>query len=265
MTSLHARTRRWASIAFALCMAMLVVPGASAQTAASVMAEAQKRMQSMFEGVEHYKMKTDMFTTYTRKVERNGEVETETATVMTSEDGSESSLGGSSSSPFTQFEAIGQHGTYLGTETVHGISCHVIQVDDPSKIESGFTGQETVTYYIGTEDYLMHRMKMEGIEGQSGGSFAVDMRDYRTYDQGLKLPSRMEMSTLKQSAEMQRRMAELKKQLEQMPEAQRKRMEKMMGNQMDQIEGMASGKPMVIEVEEVVVNGPLPKGVFGGS
>jgi hypothetical protein len=39
-------------------------------------------------------------------------------------------------------------------------------------------------------------------------------------------------------------------------------MERMMGDQMKQMEQMMSGEPMVVQVQSVAVNEPLPDGIF---
>jgi len=83
------------------------------------------------------------------------------------------------------------------------------------------------------------------------------MKDYRTVD-GVSLPFRMEMIT-DMSDEQRQQMEQMKQQLESMPEAQRERMQKMMG---DQMEKLMNNEPIVIEVQEVIVNGDIPEGVF---
>jgi hypothetical protein len=50
--------------------------------------------------------------------------------------------------------------------------------------------------------------------------------------------------------------------MEQMDEEQRQMMERMMGDQMKQMEQMMSGEPMVVQVQSVAVNEPLPDGIF---
>lgn len=241
----------------ALLLALTVVP-ASAQSASSVMDDARDRMLDMFENVDHYKTVTGSFTTYTRKVERNGEIEFESATRMS---GNRQSMGGTVSSPFSQYEGIGKYGTLIGSEAVNGINCHVIKVDEPEKIDPQMGTVGSVTYYIGKDDYLVHRMVMEGMQ-QGGGNedmtMTMDMEGYQDYGEGFMFPSQMVMKMSGMDPEMKKQMEEMKERMKQMPEAQRKRMEKMM----EQAGGMVSGDPTVIEVKEVEVNGDLPDGIF---
>ena len=241
----------------ALLLALTVAP-ASAQDAATVMDDARDRMMKMFENVEHYKTVTESFTTYTRKVERNGDVEFESATSMA---GSSQAMGGTVSSPFSQYDGIGKHGKLVGSETVNGIDCHAIKVDDPGKIDPQMSSAESITYYIGKGDYLVHRMVMDGMKqgrGQSDMSMTMDMEGYQDYGEGLMFPSQMVMKMSGIDPEVKKQMEEMKERMKQMPEAQRKRMQKMM----DQAGGMMSGEPTVIEVKEVEVNGDLPEGIF---
>jgi single-stranded DNA-specific DHH superfamily exonuclease len=91
-----------------------------------------------------------------------------------------------------------------------------------------------------------------------GTGMQMRMVDYQDYG-GITYPSRMEMSMVQNSEAMKQQMKEMEEQLKQMPEAMRKRMKK----QFEQAQSMMAGEPVVIETEEVVVDGPLPEGVFG--
>jgi hypothetical protein len=100
-------------------------------------------------------------------------------------------------------------------------------------------------------------MRMAGISQEGSGGMTMNMKDYRTID-GVALPFQMEMIT-EMSEEQRQQMEQMKQQMESMPEAQRERMQKMMGSQM---ENLMNNKPIVIEVNEVIVNGDIPDGVF---
>lgn len=240
-----------------------VSPSASvAQDAASVMQEVRDSFERMFADVDHYMMKTDMYTAYYKKEEGKGPIAFKTAMQMTGQNAPMG--GGAAMDQYQQLDKIAQHGTYAGTETIDGVRCHVIRVDDPSKVDANLSQAETITYYVGADDPLMHRMKMEGMDQGGGpGQVVINMKDYRTTD-GVTLPFTMEfiMPSEGMSEEQRQQMEEMKQQLDNMPEAQRKRMEQMMGDQFEKMEKMMSGEPMVITVQEVEVNGTLPEGVF---
>ena len=158
---------------------------------------------------------------------------------------------------YEQYGKIGDHGTYVGTEMIDGIECHVIRVDDPGKVDENLSQASEITYFVGVNDNFLHRMHMVGISPEGDGGMTMNMKDYRTIE-GVSLPFRMEMIT-EMSDEQRQQMEQMKEQMEGMPEAQRKRMEQMMG---DQLNNLMNNEPIVIEVTEVVVNGDIPEGVF---
>ena len=243
--------------AFAL---VLLVPAlfttyASAQTATSVMDDVRRTAEAMFADVDNYVMKTDMYTAYYKKEDGGGPLNFQSAMQM---NGQSRPMGGQAvQNQYEQYEKIAQYGEYVGTEMVNGIECHVIRVDDPSKIDENLSTASEITYFVGVDDNYMHRMRMAGMNPQGDGGMTMDMKDYQTVD-GVSLPFRMEMMT-EMSAEQRQQMEQMKKQMESMPESQRKRMQKMMG---DQMEKLMNNEPIVIEVTEVIVNGDIPDGVF---
>lgn len=247
-------TLRRAVVALALVLlipAMAAIP-ATAQTAASVMEDVRNTAEAMFEDVDNYIMKTDMYTAYYKKEDGGGPLDFRSAMQM---QGQSRPMGGEAMpDQYEQYGKIGEHGTYVGTETINGINCHVIRVDDPSKVDAQMAMADEITYYIGTSDSFIHGMDMTM---EDGNSMAMRMKNYQNYD-GIMYPSSMEMTMVNQSAEMKQQMAEMEEQLKQMSESMRKRMQK----QMEQARAMIAGEPTVIEVQEVVVNGPLPEGVF---
>jgi len=257
------RPTRLLALSLGLVLLVAAVPTATvAQDAASVMQDVRDKYERMFADVDHYMMKTDMYTAYYKKEAGEGPLAFKSAMQMT---GQNAPMGGGvAMDQYQQFEAIAQHGTYAGVETIDGVRCYVIRVDDPSKIDANLSQAETITYYIGADDPLMRRMEMEGLQESGGpGQVVVNMKDYRTTD-GVTLPFTMEfiMPSEGMSEEQRQQMEEMKKQLDNMPEAQRKRMEQMMGDQFEKMEKMMSGEPMVITVQEVEINGTLPEGVF---
>jgi hypothetical protein len=250
-------TLRRAVVALALVLlipAMAAIP-ATAQTAASVMEDVRNTAEAMFEDVDNYIMKTDMYTAYYKKEDGGGPLDFRSAMQM---QGQSRPMGGEAMpDQYEQYGKIGEHGTYVGTETINGINCHVIRVDDPSKVDENLSQASEITYFVGVNDNFLHRMRMAGISQEGSGGMTMNMKDYRTID-GVALPFQMEMIT-EMSEEQRQQMEQMKQQMESMPEAQRERMQKMMGSQM---ENLMNNKPIVIEVNVVIVNGDIPDGVF---
>lgn len=237
-----------------LVSALFAVP-ASAQTAASVMDDVRSTAEAMFEDVDTYTLKTDLYTAYYKKKDGGGPLDFRSAMQMK---GQSRPMGGQAMpDQYEQYGKIGDHGTYVGTETIDGIECHVIRVDDPSKVDKNLSQASEITYFVGVNDNFLHRMRMVGISPEGDGGMTMNMKDYRTIE-GVSLPFRMEMIT-EMSDEQRQQMEQMKEQMEGMPEAQRKRMEQMMG---DQLNNLMNNEPIVIEVTEVVVNGDIPEGVF---
>ena len=262
--------RRKGLLTVLLAGVLLVSPQlAPAQSVDSIVDNMEANYKQQLETVETYIVKTNLYTSYNRKVTRDGEPTYETQMEMT---GSSDSPYATSTTPTTaagmQFDRLRQHATYTGSETVNGAQAHVLSIDDPSKVspEIGQGNAESLTYFIDANTYVPVRFLVES--NQQGGRNAQDvqvtinMRDYRTTD-GLTLPYRMEFIVNMNMSEQQRQqMQQAMKQMENMPEQQRKRMEQMMGNQMEMMKRMMSGEPVVVEVQSVEVNTELPDGIF---
>ena len=225
-----------------------------AQSAASVVEDAKSKMIEMYSGIDHVMVKTDTFTSYNRLIRKDGEVEMQTQIESMPGAGSDSPMGNSISNPLAQMDALAEHGTYQGTKTIAGVECHVIFLDDPSKVDAQFSNGESVSYYIGVSDHLIHGMDMSMEDGKS---MEMRMFDYQDY-QGIQYPDRMEMTMGQMDEASKQQMENLKEQLKQIPESMRDQMKK----QLEQAMGMIAGEPMVVKTEEVVVNGPLPAGIF---
>jgi hypothetical protein len=249
---LHYRHR---ILTLSLLAALVLFPAASqAQSAQSVVDKAREKMIDMYSGVDHVMVKTDMYTSYNRVVKKNGEMHMETHMGSMRGDASGAPMGGADVNSIGQLEALAKHGTYQGTRTVSGIDCHVIFLDDMSKLDGQMSSGDSATYYIGTSDYLIHGMDMTM---NDGNGVKMRMKDYRNHD-GVMHPSRMEMTMLHGNDARMQQMKQMEEQLKKMPEAMRERMSK----QIEQARSMMSGEPVVIVTEEVVVDGPLPDGVF---
>jgi len=265
---------RLASRILAVLVVCAVLPvHVQAQTVQSVV-DAMKAQQQHLENVETYILTTNLYTSYHKRVDSDTGPQYRSVTRMTGASNSPMSgmSGVSSPSQLAHLDRLAAHATYAGTERVGDASCHVLEVRDPSALDEAYGDNLTsMTYFIDAEQHVPVRYHAEianNTEGPAPQSMTVTLTDYRTID-GLTIPFRMEIKTdlgASLSEPERKQMETLQKQLEQMPEAQRKQMERMMGaEQLKQLQAMMSGKPTVIEVQEVSVNVPLPEGIFDGS
>ena len=240
----------------------------AAQSVASVVDNMKARYDKQIETVETYIVETNLYTSYNQKVMQDGQPTYKTQTKMKGE-GTTSFA--STTTPSTayglRFDRLKQHASYAGTETINGTRCHVLQIDDPSKVDPEMGAEaESMTYYIDAEQYVPARMVMQTKgskgDGPEASAVTINLTNYQTRD-GLTLPHRMEMQFEMNMSEQQRqKMQQLMQQMENMPEQQRKQMERMMGDQMKTMKQMMSGEPVVIEVQSVKVNTEIPSGIF---
>lgn len=271
MTSSLTATSRQRSLLLLLFVGLLLGSAgpAAAQSVDAVVENMRTQYEQQLETVDTYVVETNLYTAYSRKVSRDGESTYETQTTMKGQGGSSFTSSTTPSSAYgLQFDRLKEHATYAGTESVDGVRSHVLQVDDPSKVnpEMGRSDAEQMTYYIDAERYVPVRITMKTNQqrgqGPSPSTVTIDMKNYQTTD-GLTLPHRMEMQFDADISEQQRQqMKKAMEQMENMPEQQRKQMENMMGDQMEMMKQMMAGEPIVVEVQSVQVNTELPDGVF---
>ena len=259
---------------FQILFLSLVVSGligsgpAAAQSVESVVNTMQARYNKQIESVDTYIVETNLYTSYNKKVIQNGEPTYRTQTKMR---GPNTTSFASTTTPSAayglQFDRLKTHAVYKGTETINGTQCHVLYVDDPSKVNAEMGSQAaSLTYFVDAERYVPTRMVMESRqseqEGPQASSVTINLKNYQTTD-GLTLPYRMEIQLeTNMSAQQRQQMQQMMQQMENIPEAQRKRMEQMMGQQMNMIKQMLSGEPIVVEVQSVQVNTEIPNGIF---
>jgi len=274
MTSSHTPALRHRSWLVLLFVGLLIGLPATAvgQSVASVVDEMQARYDQQLQTVDTYIVETNLYTTYHKKVTQDGTPTYQTQTKMKGQDGTSVATTSTPSAAYgLQFERLKQHATYAGTETVNGVRSHVLQVDDPSKVNPDMAQSDagSMTYYIDAEQYVPTRMVMQpnnqnaqNAQGPQASSVTVNMMNYQTVD-GLTLPHRMEIQVQTNMSEQQRQqMEQAMARMKNMPEQQRKQMEKMMGSQMEVLKQMMSGDPVVVEVQSVEVNVELPEGMF---
>jgi len=187
--------------------------------------------------------------------------------------------------PSALFGQIASKATLQGTEQVAGHDAWVISLDDFSGIDlgagmgPGATGNSeggfhptSMKLWLDRDRYVTLRTSMTGtmeMEGQSTEvTFDARMDDYREVD-GMLHPFHTEVSiegmtgalTSGQQVQLSEAQKQLQAQLENMDEAQRAMVEKMMKDRMPDMETMAGSGAMTftMEVGELRVNEGLPE------
>jgi hypothetical protein len=175
-------------------------------------------------------------------------------------------------------ERLAEHADYAGRDSIDGQETHVIVLNDLSGLDLGPRPQAKdadVTMkrgkmYVDAKLWIPRRMEFEGTakteHGTSDVTMVMDFGDIRDVDGVLQpyhttatvagLMGAMDPEMQKRMADpkTQQQLAELKKQLESMPEAQRAMMEKMMKGKLEQLEKMTAAGGDTVTVETVVKN-----------
>jgi len=238
---------------------------AAGQSVSSIVDDMQARYQQQLDAVDTYIVETNLYTSYNKKVMKDGAPTYQTQTRMKGEGASSYATTSTPSAAYgLQFDRLKEHATYTGTETINGVRTHLLQVDDPSKINPDMSQGDAgrMIYYIDAEQHVPTRMVMKpqnkGKQGPEAASVTINMTNYQTTD-GLTLPHRMEIQVEMNMSEQERKqMEQAIAQMKNMPEQQRKQMERMMGDKMEMMKQMMSGEPIIVEVQSVKVNVDLP-------
>lgn len=169
------------------------------------------------------------------------------------------------------FSKIEGRARRLGNERVEDRETHVLEVTDFSGLDffdqqDGFKPKQA-KFYIDTEDYIIRRIWIDGEVERNGSMQAatadISLEDYRTVE-GMLHPFLMRMKVSgataglseEELAEARKSLEEYRKQLAEMPESQRKMVENMMGEQIEQLEQLVESGDieMSITVTELKVN-----------
>lgn len=261
---------------------------ASAQSAKQVLEAAAERYEQRMQGIENFTLVQDVMgmetTLHFEKetiegrpafVVRSGRVAGQTITF-------DDDAG--SNDPYRYFSQFTDRAKHGGTEVVDGRSTHRIVIDDfagldfnppgPAGAEGGTFEPRLMALNLDAQDQLLRRMEVEGdvhAEGRTSPvRIAVSFEDYRTTD-GLLYHWKSTMTSEGLAAEVgmspaeqenaQKQLAELEKQMESMPPAQREMMERMMGSQLESLRGMIeSGRiEVTTQVTAIRVNQGPPQ------
>lgn len=170
-------------------------------------------------------------------------------------------------------EELGRLAEYEGVERVENYEVHVLRIPDLSATEFGrnvTADSEFVPVsgriYLDVDSYAPRRLVFEGEMTAPSGEIhpvtsQIDMGDYREIE-GMLFPFRTAVTIEGLGAaidpEMRAQFEEMQRELEEMPEAQRRMVESMMAEQLEQfralMEGEETGMSVTVLVRQVLVN-----------
>jgi len=161
-------------------------------------------------------------------------------------------------------EFVGQ-ARLVGTEKVDGRSAFHLRAEGLDHVQN-VEGQEfrlqSVSMWVDTEHFVPLRFKAEGIAKSGGESRSIAMEKldsdfravpnsgmYEPFEQTMRIGGIMDAKQQKELQDAQEKLAELEKQMEQMPESQRTMIMDRMGPQMEMMKKMASSGGLETEVQ----------------
>lgn len=261
---------------------------ASAQSAKQVLEAAAERYEQRMQGIENYTLVQDVMgmetTMHFEKETVAGRPVFVARSVRVAGQSVTFDDDAGANDPYRHFPQFMDRAKHGGREVIDGRSTHRIIIEDftgldfhapgPAGAEDGSFEPRRMAMYIDAEDQLLRRMEMEGDVRTDGRSapvtVAVSFEDYRTTDgllhhwkstmitEGLADATGMSPA---ERAKTQKQLADLEKQMESMPAAQRQMMERMMGSQLEKLRGMLeSGRlEVTTQVSAVRVNQGVPQ------
>jgi hypothetical protein len=154
--------------------------------------------------------------------------------------------------------AFSESAELVGTETVEGRDAYHLVAENLDRKRSFNEDQEfvlqTINAWIDSDDYVPLKLVMDGTMDTDGTPRPVTIetieRDYRTvpgskmyepYQQVMRLTGEMADETKRQMEQARTHLAELDKQLAEMPDSQRQMMMGMMGEEIEMMRKMAAG------------------------
>lgn len=169
-----------------------------------------------------------------------------------------------------------ENAEYVGQETVGGNTVHVLEISDLENTGFGQSIAQDSEFrpvsgriYLDAETYVPRRMVFDGELTNPDGTHQVtstmDLEDYREHE-GMLVAHRTVMTVEGLGAaideEARAQFEQMEEELANMPPEQRRMVESMMSEQLEQFRAMMAGddEPMVVEVEvqEVRVNAGPP-------
>ncbi len=260
------------------------IPASPAMTGAELLDTMRDAYEEQHESIEDYTLVTDMYTTYYRKKIVDGRTTFETRTEVHGprewkEAGDAVHVGHSDLFDPEIYDELRRAARYGGTETRNGDSMPVLEIDEmrlPSEPDTDGQRLQNVRMLIEPGKWVAREMSFDvDVDVRPGqtGAFSPEFHfdDYRNVE-GMWIPYRTtliieigdDLIGPEEREQARQQLAQMERQLEQMPEEQRAMMEQMMGGRIDQIRGMLEGERMewVINVREVKVNTGLSDDLF---
>lgn len=257
-----------------LILTALVAPGISGQSVADVVQQMYDAYEAQASGVDNYTLVQSAMGIASTSYFEKQIVDGRPIFVMSggSMQGANLSFGlGSDDGAMGSIYEIGpeliEHGRYAGSESIDGTPVHVLQIDDLSQVslaqqpaagEMEFQAR-TGTVYVDADLMIPLRLRFVGDATMPTGvnevTVQIDQSDVRDVE-GLLVPfhTTMQISGLQAmiDPEMQAQLQQMEQQLAQLPAQQREMMERMMGDQLEQLRQMASGEGDSMSVEVTV-------------
>lgn len=165
---------------------------------------------------------------------------------------------------------------YLGQERLNGYQTHILYARD---LDLTMAAEDKHDYkgriWIDAKDWVVRKMQLEMDTGRGEtASMTIEMKDYRNFE-GLLVPYLTEVSidgagaamTPEEEEELRQNIAEMEKELAQMPEGQRQMIEQMMRPQMEAMKNLLEGDGILqtVRVKDVKVNSGLKDSLFDGK
>ena len=267
-----------------LTLLVLAASQASAQSVSDVVEGMYESYEAQAEGVDNYTLVQTMMgfesTSYFEKEVVDGRPvfrmrggSAQAANFNVGLGGDESGLG----DVYEIGPELIEHARYAGREDVNGREAHVLAIDDLSQV--GFAQETTPEdmdfeprngrIYVDTDMMIPSRIEFVGDATTDNGvnevTVRIDLQDIRDIE-GLLIPfsTHMEITGLQAMLDPETRaqLEEMEQQLASLPPEQREMMERMMGQQLEQLRQMASGgddlMSMDVTVTDVRVNDGPP-------
>lgn len=266
------KTRKLSLGALALLISAASASAIQAQpTLSSIVQTAKEKNQARVAKVDNYTIHQSAFGIDFRVRYERQDVDGESVLVPVS---STSSMGempldqakeqAAYTDPWSTFAEWMSGATLEGESEVDGKSVWKIRMNEfpedafmvPEGDESGSFEPRTALMFIDQDEYLLHRLELDGVIKSDGEerdmSMVTVLSDYRG-ELGFLHPHsiKTEMAGLmddEQAAEAREGLAQMKAQLDAMDETQRKIVEAALKGQMEQFESMLSGGSMTLEI-----------------
>ncbi len=239
--------------------------------AVKILEKMQEAFEKSIEGIDDFVMVKDQYTVYNKKAWENGRPYFKTRTEMEHIDGIESTSTASESNIYSQdvYSSLLKNAVYEGTKELNGHEVHVLFVNELEGFIEDPDVEETIEdfwLYIDSNDWVVRKMKfvMEFITDDGEIKEIEPLirnSDFRNVE-GMIIPYKTTtiISGLALSDEERKeayeQLEEMEEELAQMTPEERRMVEQMMGDQLEQYKRMLDEDEIEIvsRVKEIKVN-----------